>query len=507
MWTQRLQLWHGAAIEEIPETVKEEDKECKTEHNIVEADVKQVVIVKEEETVDYRPYAHLNDPKPEHIKEEQEEIYVSLGGEQLNAKEEMEATSFPVTASLNDGVNDNHSPRLYPDQFKVRGTPDGSIYLKTEDTIEDEDNDIKPSVSELKHLSDFGLKTKDMDNDWKSLTLAENMNKPYSSSMFAEHFFHPFVQNNSINSDIESPSLPNEGSQRKVQPGLKFSCDDCGKLLTSKRGLNRHKKLHTGQKPYTCDVCGKIFSAKPNFNTHMKIHTGHKPYCCDLCGQSFSVKGYLTKHIKIHLQEKPFSCELCGKRFIEKSALKIHMISHSGQKPFCCDLCGQRFGLKASLTRHTKIHTGQKPFSCNLCGQSFSRKTLLNSHSRIHTGQKPFSCDLCGQRFNEKSNLTKHMMTHTGQKPFCCLHCGKKFSQKIHLETHSRVHTGQRPFPCDICGKRFTERGNLSTHMRIHTGHKPFCCDLCGTRFTVSSSLKQHMKTHRGRKKKAMNTQ
>ncbi|XP_038123386.1 zinc finger protein OZF-like [Cyprinodon tularosa] len=477
MWTQRLQLWQSAAIGEIPETVKEEDKEYKTEHNILEADVKEVVIVKEEEPVDYRPYAHLNDPKPEHIKEEQEEIYVSLGGEQLNAKEEMEATSFPVTASLNDGVNDNHSPRLsqlYPDQFTGREIPDGSIYLKTEDTMEDEDSDIKPSVSELKHLSDCGLKTKDMDNDckYRAPELDGNMKKPYSSSTLAEHFLHPFVQNDSIDSDIESPSFPNEGSQRKVQPGLKFSCEDCGKLLTGKRGLNRHKKLHTGQKPYTCDVCGKTFSTNSNFNTHIKFHTGHKPYICDLCGRSFTLNGHLTRH----------------------------MISHSGQKPFCCDLCGQRFTLKAGLTRHIKIHTGQKPFCCNLCGQSFSRKTHLNRHSKIHTGQKPFSCDLCGQRFNEKSNLTKHMMTHTGQKPFCCLHCGKRFSQKVGLETHNRIHTGQRPFPCDICGKRFSEKGNLSTHMRIHTGHKPFCCDVCGTRFTVSSSLKQHMKTHRGRK-------
>ncbi|XP_038123402.1 piggyBac transposable element-derived protein 3-like [Cyprinodon tularosa] len=254
----------SAAIGEIPETVKDEDKECKTEHNILEADVKEVVIVKEEVPVDYRPYAHLNDPKPEHIKEEQEEIYVSLGGEQLNAKEEMEATSFPVTASLNDGVNDNHSPRLsqlYPDQFTGREIPDGSIYLKTEDTMEDEDNNIKPSVSELKHC---GLKTKDMDNDWKyrAPELDGNTKKPYSSSMFAEHFFLPFVQNDSIDSDIESSSFQNEGSQREVQPELKLSYEDCGKLLTGTRGLNRHKKLHTGRKPYTCDVLPCIMASR-----------------------------------------------------------------------------------------------------------------------------------------------------------------------------------------------------------------------------------------------------
>ncbi|KAK5623105.1 hypothetical protein CRENBAI_019764 [Crenichthys baileyi] len=162
-----------------------------------------MLMVEEEAPVNHRPCAGLHDPKLHHIKEEQEEVYTSLGGEQLNGKEELDAIRFPVTATPIKSEDDKQSPllsQLYQDQIKGRAIPedidggdqvtmiqdhgDGSISSETEDTEKDEKaDDVKHPVSELQHLSDSRPKSKDMDNDWKDSSAPEsdgNINKPFS---------------------------------------------------------------------------------------------------------------------------------------------------------------------------------------------------------------------------------------------------------------------------------------------------------------------------------------
>lgn len=52
----------------------------------------------------------------------------------------------------------------------------------------------------------------------------------------------------------------------------KYKCDLCGRKFGQLRDMERHRRIHTGERPFTCDVCHKSFSRKDNLKSHRKKH-------------------------------------------------------------------------------------------------------------------------------------------------------------------------------------------------------------------------------------------
>lgn len=132
--------------------------------------------------------------------------------------------------------------------------------------------------------------------------------------------------------------------------------ETCGKQFTQYSSLQKHERIHRGERPYACGECGHAFTQISNLKRHERLHAGDKPHVCHVCSKPFSTLSNLRQHVQIHDAEQErakFECPKCKKIYLYQSSLNKHLKSHDRAERTRMTSRGSITDISGSISQHS----------------------------------------------------------------------------------------------------------------------------------------------------------
>ena len=116
---------------------------------------------------------------------------------------------------------------------------------------------------------------------------------------------------------------------------MAFRCNACGNVYSNIYNLKRHVNIQHEALRFPCERCVKVYTTKLKRDNHMELHHGIKK----------------TEIIRNHV------CPECGKKYVNAETLLDHIDGEHLKMRYPCSLCEKEFKFKNILVRHrNKCH-------------------------------------------------------------------------------------------------------------------------------------------------------
>uniref|UniRef100_A0A182QIZ8 Protein krueppel n=1 Tax=Anopheles farauti TaxID=69004 RepID=A0A182QIZ8_9DIPT len=262
-----------------------------------------------------------------------------------------------------------------------------------------------------------------------------------------------------------------------------YGCDVCGRRFLHRRQLATHETNHK-TKRLMCDECGRSFTNRRTYQNHLNRHAAIREglFKCELCNKSFGNRPRLERHRLVHTGERPYQCKYCTKTFSDRYRLEIHTEKHFKDMNCNCDVCGETFpGTKKLDDHRVEKHLRGQELEDFLAQKAAKPK---RRPGKLKYRKCPFpDCDYEANTYGAMyvHKRSKHQPVHQ------CEICNKTFAFLNQLQVHIKLHTGEKPFRCEICGQNFRRAFSYREHMELHRTNETYTCPTCGKSFRHST--------------------
>ena len=134
-----------------------------------------------------------------------------------------------------------------------------------------------------------------------------------------------------------STTLNQDGPKQRPKLRKKMIATEPVELLELKPNIDKYvnDKQQSSEmgpekdnKRFQCIHCGRKFARSTHLQRHLRLHTGDKPYVCPICRKRFSRSDYKSAHVLSHRREKVHYCCVCGQTYHDLTTFTNHCYSH-----------------------------------------------------------------------------------------------------------------------------------------------------------------------------------